>query len=392
MDFKFSPEEEAFRQEVRDFIKQELPPGWMGLPGESTDDENWRFSVKMRKKLAEKKWLTLHWPKEYGGLGAPILTQLIFGEEMSYHRCPGTEPYGTRFMAPVLMISGTEEQKKRFLPPVARGEVAWCQLFSEPGTGSDLAGLQTRAERDGDDYVINGTKMWTSQAHRADWGIMLARTNPNEPRHRGISMFFVSMRSPGVTIHPIMNMAGYHHFNQETFDNVRVPKENLIGEENRGFYLGMTTMDFERSGVGYSAGARRNCEDLARFIREEAPTRDRLVQNLRVRHNLAELYIEAEAARSVSYKIGWMQASGQVPNKEASLGKVFGTELTQRVARFGLGLLGPYAHLTSGSPWAVLNGRFQGQWLTSIGITLDAGSSEIQRNVIATRGLGLPRG
>ncbi|MBI4198419.1 MAG: acyl-CoA dehydrogenase family protein, partial [Chloroflexi bacterium] len=218
MDFQFTVEEKAFRQELLTFLQQELPPEWDG-EGEGDGDEEWAFGLQVRKKLAQKGWLTLAWPKEHGGAAASIMTQTVFREEMAYHRAPGIDFWGITMLAPTLMIHGTEEQKRRFLPPVARGEIQWCQGYSEPGSGSDLASLQTRADVDGDDYVVNGTKIWTSNAHRADWIMLLARTNQEAEKHRGITFLLVDMKSPGVSLRPIINMAGVHGFNQLFFDN-----------------------------------------------------------------------------------------------------------------------------------------------------------------------------
>jgi len=387
MEYRFSPEEERFRQEVRSFLRQELPPDYMGA--DDLGEEDWEFTLQMRRKLAQKGWLTLHWPKEYGGMDASFMTQLIFNEEMSYHRAPGRDIFGTRMLANTLFIWGTEEQKRTFLPPIARGEVQWCQGYSEPESGSDLASVKTTAVEEGDFFVVNGSKIWTSLAHKADWMMLLCRTDPTAEKHRGLSFLLVDMHSPGVTVRPIINMAGIHSFNQVFFDNVKVPRKNLVGEKNRGWYVAVTLLDFERSGVDYSASARRNLEDLARFLREADPDRAR---DPRVRNALAELYIEAEVGRMIAYRVADIQAKGQVPNKESSMSKVFGTELVQRVANFGLAVMGPYAQLVKGSKWARLQGFFQRTWLLSFSATIAAGTSEVQRNIIATRGLGLPRG
>ena len=390
MDFRFTPEEEAFRQELRAFLKSELPPDWEGA--EEGEYGDWEFTLQMRKKLAQKGWLTMHWPKEYGGAGVSITTQLIFSEEMAYHRAPGVDIWGVKMLAPTLMVHGTEEQKQRFLPPVARGEVQWCQGYSEPESGSDLASLQTRAVVDGDEYVVNGSKIWTSNAHHGDWIMLLARTDPEAPKHRGITFLLVDMKSPGISIRPIMNMADVHGFNQVFFDNVRVPKRNLVGEENRGWYVGATLLDFERSGVQYSAGARRTLEELVQYARETRIDGRALGQDPIVRNRLADMAIEIEVSRMIAYHIGWMQSQGHVPNKEASICKVFSTEMQQRLAATGLRMLGLYGQLGPGSKWAPLHGRLARSYLTSYSATLASGTSEIQRNIIATRGLGLPRG
>ena len=392
MDFRFSAEDEAFRGDLLQFLQRELPPNWEGGGGRWHDAEDWEFTLAMRKKLAQRDWLTMHWPEEYEGQGASPVRSAIFSEELSYHRVPGRDIFGVRMLAPTLMIYGTEEQKKEFLLPIARGEVQWCQGYSEPGSGSDLASLQTQAISDGDDYVINGSKIWTSMAHRADWIMLLARTDPNAPKHRGISFILVDMRSPGVSVQPVINMAGGHEFNQVFFDDVRVPKRNLVGEENRGWYVGVTLLDFERSSIDYSAISRRLLNELADYVRNARDDGAGIQTDPRVRHMLAERYIEAEAARLLAYGVAWMQGQGLVPNKEASMSKVFGTETLHRVTSTGMEILGPYGQLLPGDRWAPLKGRVPENWMYSFSHTIAAGTSEVQRNIIASRGLGLPRG
>ncbi len=391
MEYRFTQQEEAFRDELRGFLKRELPEDWSGL-SEADSDEDWKFTLQMRRKLAEKGWLTMAWPSEYGGMGASHMMQVIFAEEMSYHRAPGRDAFGTRMLAPTLMIHGTEEQKREHLPPIARGETQWCQGYSEPESGSDLASLQTRAVEDGDDFVINGTKIWTSSAHRADHIMVLTRTDPSAPKHRGISFLLADMRAPGLEVRPIINMASEHSFNMVIFDNVRVPKKNLVGELNRGWYVGATLLDFERSGVDYSAGSKRTLEELVQFCKTHRKNGRLLAEDPVVRNRLADLAVEVEVSRLISYNIAWMQSRGMVPNKEASMGKVFGTELQQHVARTGINLLGLYGQLEPDSKYAPLKGRIEKGYMTTVSATIAAGTSEIQRNIIATRGLGLPRG
>ncbi len=390
MQFGFTPEEEAFRRELRAFLQQELPPDWQGES--ESEERDWEMTLQMRKKLAQRGWLTLAWPKEYGGMGASPTMQLIFSEEMAYHRTPGIDIFGVKMLAPTLLIHGSEEQKRRYLPPIARGDVQWCQGYSEPETGSDLASLQCRAVEDGDDFVISGTKTWTSNAHRADYIFVLARTDPDAPRHRGISFILADMNSPGVAVEPIMSMDNYPRFNMVTLDNVRVPKVNLVGEKNRGWYIAATLLDFERSGVEYSAEARRMLGELVAFARETNTDGRILAQDPLIRRRLAGVAIEAEASRMLAYRIAWMQGQGQVPNREASMNKVLGTELLQRVAATGMALLGLYGQLEPGSKYAPLRGRIERAFTHCVSLTLAAGTSEIQRNIIATRGLGLPRG
>ena len=390
MDFRFSESEEKFREELTSWLNRELA----SRPGDDEDnsDSSWDFNLVMRKKLAEKGWLTMAWPEEYGGQSASHMMQVIFSEEMSYNRAPGRDVFGTRMMAPTLMIHGTEEQKKQFLPPVSRGDVQWCQGYSEPESGSDLASLQTRAVEDGDDFVVNGTKIWTSSAHRADHIMVLTRTDPDAPKHRGISFLLCDMNTPGITVNPIINMADDHGFNMVTFEDVRIPKKNLVGEQNRGWYVGATLLDFERSGVDYSAGAKRTLEELVDFAKNNKKNGTLIADDPVMRNRFADLAIEVEVSKLISYNIAWMQSQGLVPNKEASMGKVLGTELQQHVSYTGMQMLGMHGQLGPGSSHAPLNGRIEHMYLTDVSQTIQAGTSEINRNIIATRGLGLPRG
>ena len=390
MDFEFSNEELSFRNELSAWLKEELA----NRPEKGGDDADaeWAFGLEMRKKLADKGWLTMAWPEEYGGQGVSHMMQVVFAEEMSYTRAPGRDVFGTRMMAPTLMIHGTEEQKREFLPPVSKGEVQWCQGYSEPESGSDLASLQTRAVEDGDDFIINGTKIWTSSAHRADHIMVLTRTDPDAPKHRGISFLLCDMNTPGLTVNPIINMAGDHGFNMVTFDNVRVPKKNLVGEQNRGWYVGATLLDFERSGVDYSAGGRRVLEELITYAKDNDQNGSLIASNPIMRNRLADLAIEVDVSRLISYNIAWMQGEGLVPNKESSMGKVVGTELQQHLSETGMQMLGLHGQLEPGSKYAPMQGRIEHMHLTNVSETIQAGTSEIQRNIIATRGLGLPRG
>ncbi|MQG25218.1 MAG: acyl-CoA dehydrogenase [SAR202 cluster bacterium] len=384
MDFEFSTEYEDFRKELRSFAENDMPEGFD--PDEADKDE----IQGIRQKIAKKGWLTLPWPEEYGGMGAPHLKQMVFNEETAYRRIPANDN-AISMLGPILMLEGTDEQKQKFLPPIAKAEVRWAQGYSEPQSGSDLASLQTRAVEDGDDFVINGTKIWTSGAHEADWLFMLARTDPDAPKHRGISFLLVDMKAPGVEVRPIIDMAGRHNFNQLFFDNVRVPKQNLVGEYNRGWYVGARLLDFERSGVNRSASARRTLEEITDFAKNNTLNGKAMSSISRVKNNLANMAIEVEVSRMISYRIGYLQSKGEVFNKEASMGKMFGTEMVQRIYSAGMDMLGLYGTLQQGSKYAPLNGRIQKGYLASYSATIAAGTSEIQRNVVATRGLGLPR-
>jgi len=379
---------------VRSFIEQHLPKDLAGPQDEEMNDPEREALIKSwRQRLGAQGWIAPHWPKQYGGAGLSPEEQFIFNEEMATARAPQVGGMGVQMIGPTLIMYGTDEQKAEHLPKITSGEVQWAQGYSEPGAGSDLASLQTRAVKDGDDYVLNGQKIWSSGAHRADWMFMLARTDPDAPKHRGISMLLVDMKSPGISVQPLIDMSGRHYFNQEFFDNVRVPVSNRVGEENRGWYVGATLLDFERSNIASSIGLRHQVNDLITFASEAAKSGSVPVNlNSSLKAELAERAIEADVCKLISYRIISMQKRGQVPNHEASMNKNFRSEAGQRLAQTGMKVIGMYGNIYNDGPLAPLKGRLSRQYLASVAATIAAGTSEINRNVIATRGLGLPRG
>jgi alkylation response protein AidB-like acyl-CoA dehydrogenase len=388
MELRFGEKEEALRAEVQAFLKEHLPKR-DPTKDARTDDEAFEAAKKFNAALAERGWIAPAWPKQYGGLGASIYEQMVFNEEFGYHGAPdtGTRGFGVGMIGPTLIIHGTEEQKAEHLPRITSGEAIWCQGYSEPGAGSDLASLQTRAVRDGDDYIVNGQKIWTSGGHRANWMFLLARTDPDAPKHRGISFFLLDIKNtPGVTVRPLINMANRHHFNEVFFEDVRIPRKNLVGEENRGWYVGMTLLDFERSGIGATAGQRRTLERMAAWLKDQSAAKRE-----RYRLGLANLVIENNVCKYLGYRIGYIQSKGQVPNYEASVVKIFQSELGQRIYRFGVNMLGLPGQLMPEQPGAPFEGDMPENYLISVPSTIYSGSNEIQRNIIATRGLGLPR-
>jgi alkylation response protein AidB-like acyl-CoA dehydrogenase len=293
-------------------------------------------------------------------------------------------------VGPTLIAHGNDDQKKEHLARILSGEVQWCQGFSEPGSGSDLASLQTRAVKDGDDYVINGQKIWTSGAQYAHWMFMMARTDPEAPKHKGISYFLLDMKTPGVEVRPLTNLANQNMFNEVFFSDVRVPAKNIVGEVNRGWYVGATTLDFERSSIGSAVGLRLQLDGLVKYANEHANDGTSRTHQLgSVKTELADRYVEAAVARLMSYRVITMQANGLIPNHEASMTKLFASELNQRIARTGVKVLGLYGQLYGED--APMKGRYESSYMTSLSSTIAGGTSEIQRNIIATRGLGLPR-
>ncbi|RMF85310.1 MAG: acyl-CoA dehydrogenase, partial [Nitrospinota bacterium] len=329
--------------------------------------------------------------KEYGGEGRSHVEMAIFNEEAGYFHVPMVGYALTvNVVGNSIITFGTEEQKREYLPRIARGEILFCQGFSEPGSGSDLASLQTQAVEDGDEYVINGQKIYTSNAHIADYIFLLARTDPNVPKHKGLSLFVVPMDAPGVSIRPLYTLGGVR-LNQTFLENVRVPRKNLIGEKNRGWYHATTALDFERSGAGRVGYGRRILEMLVQYTKETRRNGQPLSKDPVIRQKLAQMEIELEVARLIAYRVASMQSRGLIPNHEASMSKLYGTEYLKRLANVGMEILGPYSSLQTGSKWVPLRGKIEALARTSLGGTIAAGTSEIQRYIIAGRGLGLPR-
>jgi len=387
MEFQDSPELAAFRVEVLEFLDEELTDDFrqpdeavMGVGvGEDPTDQDWL------RKLATKGWVAPAWPKEYGGAGLSTAKQFVLNEELARARASRPNFLGIGLIGPTIVVHGNDEQKKEHLSGLLSGEVYWCQGFSEPESGSDLASLQTKAVKDGDEFVINGQKIWTSGAHRADMIGLLARTDQDAPNHKGITYFLVDMKSPGISVQPLTNMAEMHSFNEVFFDNVRVPKSAILGELNRGWYVATTTLDFERSGILNAISLQQlmlEVIDATRQFRNGGPL---------ARRAIADRMIEIEIAIMLSYRVASMQEKGLIPNQEASITKLFASELAQRIGQTAMGLAGLHGQLGPDSPYAPLMGRIERMYRVQVGATLAGGTSEIQRGIIAQRGLGLPR-
>ena len=394
MDLRDTEEEATFRKEVKNYIVAEAPKAKKGVSGEEALVGNWDANQEWFKKLASKGWIAPAWPKEYGGAGLSTMKQFVLNEELALNRAPRPMHLiiGLGMAGPTIIVHGTEEQKKEHLPGMLSGEDVWCQGYSEPESGSDLASLQTKAVRDGDDYIINGQKIWTTLAHMAKKMILLARTDPDAPKHKGITYFLVDMKSPGITVRPLMNMAGTHEFNEVFFDNVRIPKANVIGEENRGWYAAMTTLDFERSAIGSTTGMKQGVESLIEYARDHGEDNiSVLKRNPMLRYELADRMLEVEMSRMRSYRVVSLQRRCLIPTYEASMMKLYITGLTQRIARTGQNMLGLYGQLNRGSHLAPNGGRNCYTYLRSVAYTIEGGTSEVQRNIVAQRGLGLPR-
>lgn len=387
MDFRFTPQQERFRDEIREFLREELPK--YGAEGtEQGDGVNKAFSAR----LGQKGWIGLAWPREYGGQGLGYIDRLIYQEEMAIHAAPiGYHHVAERQIGPSVIKVGTEEQKRFFLPRIASGQCGFALGYSEPDTGSDLASVKTRADEDGDDYVINGTKIWNNAQTGLNYIWLAARTNPDVPKHRGISVFALDLALPGISISPVLNMANEPRFCVVTFDNVRVPKNMLVGQKDQGWYNVAGDLDLERAGVDMVAWFYPLFQDFLEFVRDSEVGRQCLSGRPKVRHQIAQMQIEYEVGRLLAYKVAWMQEHGTAPNLEASVSKLFGCDMAQRMARTMHEVLGVYGQLEPGSKRAPLEGRVAQAWYQAIPVTIAGGSAEIMRNIIARRGLGMPR-
>ena len=406
MDWSDSAEQAAFRKEVRDFIKNELPERYRagndggegfegGWQGDRKSDDPVRRDTAMQwaDALSKRGWIAPAWPKEYGGAGLTTIEQFIYNQEMAEVAAPMPGGMGVSMLGPTLIVHGTDEQKAEHLPKILSGEVAWAQGYSEPGAGSDLASLQTRAVRDGDEYVINGQKIWTSGGHNADWLFALVRTDAEAPKHRGISFLTMNIKSPGLSLRPLINMGWKHHFNETFFEDVRVPVKNRIGDENRGWYVGMTLLDFERSGIAGAISYKRGQEQLSKFLASDEGKRFRRGDFDAVRLEMADRAIETQVLFNFAFRIVSLRNRGLVPNYEASVNKMYGAELHQRLARTNTKAWGLYGNVWDPeSKHAPMKAEHVQDYVGSVPHTIFSGSNEIQRNVIATRGLGLPRG
>jgi len=394
MDFNYSSEDEAFRQEVRSWLEanQQFAPGAVSNMASEAEGQ-WEARVRWHKRLNEGGWVAVNWPKQYGGRGATIMQRLIFREELGRLRL--SEPMigmGIGLLGPTLMHWGTEEQKRRHLPAILKGEEVWCQGYSEPGSGSDLASVQTRAVENGDYFVVNGQKVWTSVAHHADWIFALVRTDPDAPKHKGISYLLIDMHTPGVTVRPLVQMTGGRGFNEVFFEDVRVPRSNIVGEQNNGWQVAMTTLMFERGGGAGQGGTLQEVRELANLARRLQRNGGSAWDDSSVRQKIAEFASEALALKYTGYRQLTRQLKGRPPGPEGSMMKLCGTELALRIAMYAMELLGPYSQFEYGAPFALDHGRWSFRMLAARGPTIFAGTNQIQHNIIGERVLGLPKG
>lgn len=391
MDVRFDAATEAFRQEVRTWLEAHVPREPM--PRDPEDAFN--YSRAWQKQMYDAGWAGIHWPKPYGGRGATLLEQAVFQQELARAQAPPmANTLGLMIVGPTLMAHGTEEQKKRYIPRILSAAEIWCQGFSEPNSGSDLASLQTRAVEDGDDFVVTGQKIWTSMAHFADMCILLTRTDPQAPKHQGISFLLVDMHSPGITVKPLRQMPGGAEFNEVFFDNVRVPKQQLVGKLHDGWRIAMTTLTHERASASFGTQVqiRRSLDDMIAVAQKVQRDGRPLSADPVVRQKLAQAHIRVEVMRLNNYRAITTQVRGRPPGPEASLDKLYWSETNKWMQEIGQELLGPFGQLDPESAYYPTTANLQLSFLWSRAETIFSGTSEIQKNIIGERVLGLPRG
>jgi alkylation response protein AidB-like acyl-CoA dehydrogenase len=391
MDFTFTPEQEAFRGEVRAWLAANLPDDLRGRafaasrcgPGEVEKLRGWQ------KRMYEARYVGIDWPREFGGQGATLVDQIILYQEMARAGSPQfVNRGGLSMLGPTLMKHGTPAQQRRFLPHILTADELWCQGFSEPNAGSDLANLQTRATRRGETYVVKGQKVWTSMAHVADWCFLLVRTDPAAPRHKGISFLLVDMRSPGITVRPLRQMTGEAEFNEVFFDDVEVPADRVVGQENGGWGVALTTLAYERDLLTFirHISLRNALEQLLALVRAQGRAGDPVV-----RQQVASLWIGEQVLQLNAYRSLTRILRGGEPGPEGSTSKLFWSHLDQELAETAARVLGPHAQLLEGSRGVPGAGHWAYYELLAQASGIRAGTSEILRNILAERVLGLPK-
>jgi alkylation response protein AidB-like acyl-CoA dehydrogenase len=393
MDLSFTDEEEQLRQKVRRFLEEEIPKAGLKPAAEGREDKEWLAKAKAwQRKLFDAGYVALAWPKEYGGQAMDPVKQSIVNEELVRANAPYlVGGSGLGMFGPTLISWGDEEQRKRFLPKILTAEEIWCQGYSEPGSGSDLASLRTRAEIHGDEFVVIGQKVWTSGAQHSDWMFCLVRTDPEAPKHRGISYILIDMKSPGITVRPLVQMTGDKGFNEVFFDSVHVPRKNLVGKLNEGWMVANATLFHERNMLGSATGSQQRFNRLLALAKSIKRDGKPLIEDAVFRQRLVDLEICVEAMRFHSYRQLTDQMRGKNPGVEAMINKLVGTELNHDLATAAMEAMGDYSMLSRDDSAVLDHGYWPYEWMFSLGLVIGGGTSHIQKNIIAERGLKMPK-
>jgi alkylation response protein AidB-like acyl-CoA dehydrogenase len=393
MDLNLSPDELQFRDELRAWLDANVPRDWTEWR-EKPIEESFPYLRAWQRKLHEGRWAAVSWPKEYGGRSASLTQQAIFWEEMARVEAPPmANALGLGLIGPTIISFGTEDQKKRFIPKILSAEEIWCQGFSEPNAGSDLASLQTEARLDGDQYVVNGQKVWTSYGWVGNWCELVVRTDSNVPKHKGLTVLLIDMKSPGVEVRPLRQMTGESEFNEMFFRDVRVPVENVLGTVNDGWNVAVSTLMHERGAYGARLHPlfKRNINRLIELSREFQKNGHAASQDPLTRQKLAQCYAEIEIMRMNQLRAFSRISATGAPGPEGSIQKIFWSELNQRLQQVAQEIFGPFGQLVGGDSHAVDNGIWSYGYLRTRGNTIEAGTSEVQRSIIGHFVLGLPK-
>jgi len=389
MRYAYTPEQEAWRREVRGFLRTAVTPALRAEMREAGNEGDGPLARAFHQRLFDKGWWGIGWPKEFGGLGKSAIEQYVFGDEMALAGAPAMRLAITS-VAPTILRAGTDAQRATWIPRILHGEIDFAVAYSEPDAGTDLAALKTRAVLDGDEWVINGQKIWNTGAHTASHNWVAVRTEPDAPKHKGISMIIVPMDRPGITVQPLWTWSGIRT-NAVFFEEVRVPRDHLVGERGMGFYYAMMALDFERVMIGSTGMLRRFLDDLLAFVRRTRRDGRPLGAIPWVQRALADLEMRVEVGRQIGLLNAWLIDQGEVPTKEGSIAKVYVTELNAHLASVGMDVLGLAGQLAPDEPMAPLHGRLQWMYTMAPLQRFGGGTNEIQRAIIAQRGLGLPR-
>ena len=393
MDLSYTPEQQATRVRVRAWLKQNLPKRGRGDETlEYGDPARTAKAKAWQRKLYQAGYVAMGWPKQYGGQDADLMTQTIVNEELVLARAPGLiGMMGVQMVGPTLMKWGNEEQKERYLPKILAADEIWCQGYSEPGSGSDLASLKTRAELIGDEFIINGQKVWTSSAQFADWMFCLVRTDPAAPKHRGISYVLIDMKTPGIAVRPLIQMTGDAGFNEVFFEDVRVPRKNLVGELNQGWQVANSTLAHERNMLGSTTRTQQMFNGVLHIAQTRQRYGRRAADDPVIRQRLADLEIRVEAMKLHSYRQLTDAMKGRSPGIGASVNKLVSTELNHDMASLAIELLGSYGPLARSAKHVADRGIWPWEFMFTLGMIIGGGTSQIQKNIISERGLGMPR-
>ncbi|MDD5312774.1 MAG: acyl-CoA dehydrogenase family protein [Dehalococcoidia bacterium] len=392
MDFKLTDEQQKKKAEfyaVCRELNSKIPARYVGVESIYEYDECWEFHRMCAKEFAKRGWLSLSWPKEYGGSG-DIMDKVLFAEARGYYDIPGVDVFGVGMLAPTLMAAGSEEVKKEFLPGIASAEVSWCELWSEPNAGSDLAALTATAIHKGDEFVLIGQKTWNTGAHKADWAFGVYKSAPDGHKHHNLTFLLFDMKSKGVTVRPLPYMNDYHIYNEVYLDDVRVPAKNIVGQEHEGWAVVNVLAGFERSNMDMVMGLVRGMEELVHYCNDTQRGGKSLSQDDVTRYQLAGLACEIEAARMLAYRVADQQSRGEMGLMDAAAVKVFASELGEKLTTAAMDIMGPYGQVKH-SPYAVMNGSWEYSCSANFVPIISMGTNEIQRNIISWYGLGLPR-